>query len=138
MARILGIDYGTKKTGIATTDSLQIICSGLETIPTNNLFEFLDTYIQQEEVERIVVGMPLHEDGQPAQIAHLVVGFIRKIKKIYPHIPVVEWDERGSSNAAKQVILQSGAKQKKRRDKQLVDKIAAALILQDYMESNVW
>ena len=138
MARIMGIDYGTKKTGIAVTDSLQIICSGLDTIPTLALYDFIKKYLETEEVEKIVVGMPLHEDGNPAQIAHLVVGFIRKLRKLYPAIEVVEWDERGSSNAAKEVILMSGTKKSKRRDKSLVDKIAAALILQDYMEQNHW
>lgn len=138
MARIMGIDYGTKKTGIAVTDSLQIICSGLDTIPTLSLYDFIKNYLETEEVEKIVVGMPLHEDGNPAQIAHLVVGFIRKLRKLYPAIEVVEWDERGSSKAAKEVILLSGTKKSKRRDKSLVDKIAAALILQDYMEQNHW
>lgn len=138
MARIMGIDYGTKKTGIAVTDSLQIICSGLDTIPTLALYDFIKKYLETEEVEKIVVGMPLHEDGNPAQIAHLVVGFIRKLRKLYPAIEVVEWDERGSSKAAKEVILMSGTKKSKRRDKSLVDKIAAALILQDYMEQNHW
>ena len=134
----MGIDYGTKKTGIAVTDSLQIICSGLDTIPTLTLYDFIKKYLETEEVEKIVVGMPLHEDGNPAQIAHLVVGFIRKLRKLYPAIEVVEWDERGSSKAAKEVILLSGTKKSKRRDKSLVDKIAAALILQDYMEQNHW
>lgn len=138
MARVMGIDYGTKKTGIAVTDSLQIICSGLDTIRTLDLYDFLADYFAKEEVEKVVVGMPLHEDGQPAQIAYQVVGFIRKLRKLYPEKLVVEWDERGSSNAAKSVILQSGTKKKKRRDKSLVDKIAAALILQDYMEQNHW
>lgn len=138
MARIMGIDYGTKKTGIAVTDSLKIICSGLDTIPTLTLYDFIKKYLETEEVEKIVVGMPLHEDGNPAQIAHLVVGFIRKLRKLYPAIEVVEWDERGSSKAAKEVILMSGTKKSKRRDKSLVDKIAAALILQDYMEQNHW
>ena len=134
----MGIDYGTKKTGIAVTDSLQIICSGLDTVSTASLYDFLKTYLEQEDVEKIIVGMPLHEDGNPAQIAHLVVGFIRKLRKLYPAIEVIEWDERGTSNAAKEIILQSGTRKSKRRDKSLVDKIAAALILQDYMEQNHW
>ena len=134
----MGIDYGTKKTGIAVTDSLQIICSGLDTVSTASLYDFLKTYLEQEDVEKIIVGMPLHEDGNPAQIAHLVVGFMRKLRKLYPAIEVIEWDERGTSNAAKDIILQSGTRKSKRRDKSLVDKIAAALILQDYMEQNHW
>ncbi len=135
MARIMGIDYGTKRTGIAVTDPLQLIASGLTTVPTNEIFAFLADYLKGEEVEKIVVGEPMHADGNPSQIAHLVVGFVRKIKKEFPEIEVVMHDERDTSNAAKEVILQSGIRQKKRRDKALVDKIAAALILEDYMNN---
>jgi putative Holliday junction resolvase len=132
----MGIDYGTKRTGIAVTDPLQIIASGLTTIPTHELFDFLTEYFQQEEVEKVVVGEPMHKDGNPAQIAHMVVGFVRKLKKQFPQIEVVTHDERGTSVMAKEIILQSGIKQKKRRDKTLVDKIAAALILEDYLKNN--
>jgi len=133
MARILGIDYGTKKTGLAATDPLQIIVSGLDTIPTSDLFDYLKNYFKTEDVEKIVVGEPLYPDGNPAQIHHLVVGFSRKLKKKFPEIEVVLHDERYTSEAAKQVILKSGIKKKKRRDKSLVDKISAVLILQDYL-----
>ena len=133
MARILGIDYGTKRVGISTTDPLQIIVTGLTTVPTKDIFEFLEKYIKEEEVEGIVVGEPMHEDGSPAQIAHLVVGFIRKIKKLYPDIKVDTQDERYTSREAKEIILQSGIKKKKRRDKGLVDEVSAVLILQDYL-----
>ena len=133
MARILGIDYGTKRVGIATTDPLQIIVNGLTTVPTSEIFDFLQKYIAEEEVECIVVGDPMHEDGSPAQIAHLVVGFIRKIKKLFPEIKVDTQDERFTSQEAKQIILQSGAKKKKRRDKGFVDEVSAVLILQDYL-----
>ncbi len=135
MARILGIDYGTKRVGIAASDPLQIIASGLDTIPTDRIFDFLQKYIATEEVETIVVGEPMHLDGQPAQIAHLVVGFVRKLRKLFPDIEVVTRDERYTSVDAKAIILQSGAKKKKRREKGLVDKISAVLILQDYMEA---
>ena len=133
MARILGIDYGTKRIGIATTDPLQIIVTGLTTVATPKIFEFLEEYIKEEEVECIVVGEPMHKDGSPAQIAHLVVGFIRKIKKLYPDIKVDTQDERFTSQEAKEIILQSGLKKKKRRDKGLVDEVSAVLILQDYL-----
>jgi putative Holliday junction resolvase len=135
MSRILAIDYGTKRTGIAVTDPLQIIASGLTTVATAELFDFLAKYFQDEEVEKIVVGEPLHPDGNPAQIAHLVVGFVRKLKKEFPDKEVVMQDERFTSENAKQILLQSGIGQKKRRDKSLVDKISAALILEDYMKS---
>lgn len=135
MPRIMAIDYGTKRTGIATTDPLQIIASGLTTIPTGEVFEFLKNYLQEEEVEKIVVGEPLHPDGKPAQIAHLVVGFVRNLRKQFPDVEVVTHDERFTSVDAKAIILQSGVSKKKRRDKSLVDKISAALILEDYLKS---
>ena len=136
MARILSIDYGTKRIGLAVSDPLQIIASGLDTVSTQNIFEYLEDYLNREEVETIVVGEPMHLDGNPAQIAHLVVGFVRKLQKLYPNITVVTHDERYTSVDAKKIILLSGAKKKKRRDKSLVDKISAVLILQDYMEEN--
>ena len=134
MARIIGIDYGTKRVGVAVTDTLQIIVNGLDTVPTSEIFDFLKKYMEEEEVECIVVGEPMHKDGNPAQIAHLVVGFIRKLKKLFPEIKVDTQDERFTSKDAKAIILQSGIKKKKRRnDKELVDKISAVLILQDYL-----
>ncbi|MBR9921404.1 MAG: Holliday junction resolvase RuvX [Bacteroidetes bacterium] len=138
MARILAIDYGTKRTGLAVTDPLKLIAQPLETLATAELLEFLKNYLAEEEVECIVLGMPLHPDGNPAQIAHLVVGFERKLRKLYPDLQVVTWDERYTSEDAKKAILASGARQKKRRDKGLVDRVAAALILHDYLESEIW
>lgn len=135
MARILAIDYGTKRTGLAVTDPLQIIATGLETVPTAGLMDYLETYFNQEEVETIVVGEPMYPDGNPAQIAHLVVGLVRQLRKTYPTKEVVTWDERYTSEEAKRVIRESGAKKKKRQDKALVDKISAVLILQDFMEN---
>lgn len=136
MARVLSIDYGTKRTGLAVTDPLQIIANGLDTIPTGELFSFLENYLGMEEVSTIVVGEPFYPDGNPAQLHHQVVGLVRKLKKLYPAVEVVTWDERFTSVDAKAIILQSGAKRKKRREKGLVDKIAAVLILQDYLEQN--
>ena len=135
MARILAIDYGTKRTGLAVTDPLQIIANGLDTVATQELEEYLKRYMDQEEVETIVVGEPFYPDGNPAQIHPQVIGFVRKLKKLFPDIEVVTHDERYNSEEAKQVILQSGAKKKKRRDKGLVDKVSAVLILQDYLET---
>ena len=132
----MAIDYGTKRVGIAVTDPLQIIATGLDTVATAGIFDFLKTYMSTEEVETIVVGEPIHADGSPAQIAHLVVGFVRKLKKSYPNLNIVMQDERFTSVEAKKIILQSGASKKKRRDKALVDKISAVLILQDYLEDN--
>lgn len=135
VARILAIDYGTKRVGLAVSDPLQIIASGLDTVSRDAVFDFLKKYIAEEEVETMVIGMPMHLDGRPAQIAAQVEDFIKTFKKLFPAIEVVTQDERFTSEDAKKVILQSGAKKKKRRDKALVDKVAAVLILQDYMES---
>ncbi|MEL7120374.1 MAG: Holliday junction resolvase RuvX [Bacteroidota bacterium] len=134
MARILAIDYGTKRTGIAVSDPLQIIASGLDTVPTENLLDFLTNYMESEEVETIVIGEPFHLDGTPAQIAPLIYQFIDKLKVKFPHLPVEKVDERFTSEEAKQVILRSGVKKKKRRDKSLIDKVSAVLILQTFMD----
>ena len=134
MARIIGIDYGTKKIGIAVTDPLQIICSPFKTVPNREIFDFLEKYITEEAVEGIVVGEPKNTDGTPSQIAHLVVGFVRKLKKTYPDLIIATEDERFTSIEARQIILQSGIKKKKRRDKTLVDKVSASLILQAYLD----
>ena len=135
LARIIAIDYGTKRTGLAVTDPLQIIANGLDTVATKDLEEYLRQYLNQEEVETIVVGEPFYPDGNPAQIHPQVIGFARRLKKLFPDIEVVTHDERYTSEEARQVILQSGARKKKRRDKSLVDKVSAVLILQDYLET---
>lgn len=134
----MGIDYGTKRTGFAVTDPLKIIASGLETVSTEDVEVYLTQYLTVEEVECIVVGMPLYPDGNPAQIAPQVEVFVKKLRKLFPEIEVITWDERYTSEEAKRIILQSGAKKKQRRDKSLVDKISAALILEDYLKARVW
>ena len=113
MPRIMGIDYGTKRTGIAVTDPLQLIASGLSTVSTNELFGFLADYFKEEEVEKVVVGMPTHADGNPVPVTHRVVGFVRKLKKEYPDMEVVTIDERYTSSKASEIIQQSGYKKKK-------------------------
>lgn len=135
MARIMAVDYGTKRVGLAVSDPLQIIATGLDTVPTPELFAYLKKYLGEEDVETLVVGMPYHLDGNPTSVADKINGFIKHFQKLFPSIKVETRDERFTSVDAKQIILQSGAKKKKRRDKSLVDKVAAVLILQDYMES---
>ncbi|GIV32236.1 MAG: putative pre-16S rRNA nuclease [Saprospiraceae bacterium] len=135
MPRILAIDYGTRRTGLAVTDPLQIIAQALDTVPTEALFDYLQRYLQAEDVETIVVGWPMHPDGQPAQIAPLVEELVGKLRKTFPAVQVVLQDERYTSEQAKSLILQSGARRKKRRDKALVDRISAAVILEAYMKS---
>ncbi len=135
MARIISIDYGLKRVGLAVSDPLQIIATGLDTVATKDIFDYLKNYFETEAVECMVVGEPMHLDGNPAQIAPQIETFINKIKKLYPDLKIARQDERFTSFEAKQAILQSGAKKKKRQDKGLVDKISAVIILQNYMES---
>jgi len=138
MGRILAIDFGLKRTGIAVTDPLKIIASALTTVPTQEALEFLKSYCLEEDVEHFVIGLPLHMDGNPAQIAPQADAFAARLQKLFPEKKVFRQDERNTSNDAKRIILQSGVKKQKRRDKMLVDKIAAALILEQYMEENYW
>lgn len=135
MPRILAIDYGTKRTGLAVTDPLQLIAQSLATVPTEEVFGFLKKYFGNEEVELIVVGLPLYPDGNPAQIAPLVEKFVKQLQKEFPQLPVRMQDERYTSETAKEFILKSGAGRKKRRDKSLVDKVSAAIILEEYMKA---
>jgi putative Holliday junction resolvase len=138
MSRILAIDYGRKRTGIAVTDPLRILASALDTVPTSAIFDFLKKYCSEEEVECFVIGLPLYPDGNPSQIADEVDIFAQRVRKLFPDKPVYRQDERYTSNEAKRIILASGAKKQQRRDKALVDKIAAALILEQFMEENHW
>ncbi len=134
MPRILSIDYGGKRTGIAVTDPLQIIATGLTTIETPKLIPFLKDYFAKEQVERILIGMPLNLDDTPTHATPLVQKAIQSLKKNFPNIPIEEIDERFSSKMAKQAMLEMGMKKKQRRDKKLVDEIAATIMLQEYME----
>ena len=138
MGRILAIDFGLKRTGIAVTDPLKIIASALTTVPTHEVLDFLQKYCAEEEVDHFVLGLPLHMDGNPAQIAPQADAFAERLKKLFPEKEVTRQDERNTSNDAKKIILQSGIKKQKRKDKMLVDKIAAALVLEQYMEETYW
>ena len=135
MARILAIDYGGKRTGIAVTDPLQIIATGLTTIDSKELIDFLKKYTQEENVETIIIGMPKNLDDSDTHGTSLARTAIQKIKKEFPQIPLVEVDERYTSKMAKAAMLDMGMKKKQRRDKKLVDEIAATIMLQEYMQS---
>lgn len=135
MARILCIDYGRKRTGLAVTDSLQIIAGGLVTVATSELFQWLQDYVAREEVERIVIGKPMQPNGQPSENLTRVEQFVNRWKKAMPQIPIVYYDERFTSVLAHQAILEAGIKKKGRQDKALVDEVSATIILQDYMRS---
>lgn len=123
---------------MAVTDPLKIIASALSTVPEAEALAFIQRYCAVEEVEAFVVGLPLYPDGNPAQIAAQADAFARRLQQLFPKKPVYRQDERYTSNQAKQIILQSGVKKEKRRDKALVDKIAAALILEQFMQENYW
>ncbi len=134
MARILSIDYGKKRTGIAVTDPLQIIAGGLATVPTAQLFDFLKKYIQENEVELIVVGEPKQTNGLPSENMGRIKQFVARWKKCMP-IPVVFYDERFTSVLAHKAMLDSGIGKKARQNKALVDEISATIILQSFLES---
>ncbi len=134
MPRILAIDYGLKRTGLAVTDPLQIIASPMETVLTHQLMEFLKTYTQQEEVEAFVVGLPKQTDNSPSEITPHVEGFVKRLQAQFPETPIHRIDERYTSRIAQQTLIAGGMKKKDRQDKANVDKVSAALILQSYME----
>lgn len=136
MGRILSIDFGKKRTGIAVTDPLQIIANGLVTVATSELLDFLETYVAQENVERIVIGRPLQLNGRPSENLARVGQFVSTWRKTMPTIPIEYYDERFTSVIAQQTIIAGGIKKKTRReDKGLVDEVSATIILQDYMRS---
>lgn len=136
VSRILSIDYGKKRTGIAVTDPLQIIASGLETVPTATLFDYLKAYIGKETVERIVIGRPTQSNGQPSENLDRVEQFVNRWRKAMPSIPIDYYDERFTSVIAHQAMLAGGTRKKMRRDnKGLVDEISATIILNDYLKS---
>jgi putative Holliday junction resolvase len=134
--RILSIDYGKKRTGLAVTDPLQIIANGLATVATSELFDFLKAYIAKEQVECIVIGRPIQPNGQPSENLQRVEQFVNRWRKAFPLIPINYYDERFTSVIAHQTMISGGVGKKRRReDKGLVDEISATIILQDYMKS---
>ena len=135
MPRILSIDYGLKRTGIAVTDPLQIIASGLKTVESKQLIPFLKNYFSKEPVELIIIGEPKNWDDSDTHATPLVERCIKDLQKNFPSIPIKKVDERFTSKMAKDSMLEMGLKKKQRRDKALVDEIAATILLQEYMRS---
>ena len=135
MGRILAIDYGRKRTGIAVSDALQLIANGLTTVPTNELLAFLKDYLSREPVERVVVGLPRQMNNQASENLRYVEAFVASFRKQFPAVPVEYVDERFTSVMAHRATLDGGLKKKKRQDKALIDEISATIILQTYMES---
>lgn len=134
MSRILAVDYGKKRTGLAVTDPLQIIANGLATVPTAELYDYLVKYTQTEQVELIVVGEPKQPNGEPSENLASVREFVARWKK-RQQIPVVYYDERFTSVLAHKAMLDGGLRKKARQNKALVDEISATIILQSYLES---
>lgn len=133
--RILSIDYGKKRTGIAVSDPLQLIANGLRTVETKELLKFLVDYASKEQIERFVIGLPMQPNGQPSENYARVCSFAERLAQTLPDIPIEFYDERFTSTLAHQTMIESGIKRKRRQDKALVDEIAATIILQNYMES---
>ena len=135
MARILAIDYGGKRTGLAVTDPLQIIATGLTTIDSLQLIPFLKNYFIQEQVELIIIGLPKNQDDSDTHGTPLAESAIKKLQKEFPAIPLKTVDERYTSKMAKAALLEMGLKKKDRRNKRIVDEIAATIMLQEYLQS---
>jgi putative Holliday junction resolvase len=134
MARIIAIDYGLKRTGLAVTDPLQIIATGLTTVDSKEMIPFLKKYFLEEEVELIIIGEPKNWDESDTHATPLVKEAIKKLVKEFPHIPLKTVDERGTSKMAKQAMIEMGMKKKDRRNKRVVDKIAATIMLQEFLQ----
>lgn len=134
MARILAIDYGKKRVGIAVTDPLKLIANGLDTVPSNEIYKYLSEYFDREEVERVVVGYPVKLNNEPSEAVRYVNEFIRTFIRKFPGIPLEQHDERFTSRIAFQAMLDGGVKKNKRKDKAMVDKVSATILLQSYLE----
>ncbi|MDR1644535.1 MAG: Holliday junction resolvase RuvX [Tannerellaceae bacterium] len=135
MGRIMAIDYGRKRSGIAVTDILQLIAGGLATIPSSNLVRYISDYIQREPVDRLIVGLPRQMNNEASENMKYVEAFVTHLKRALPSLPVQYYDERFTSLLAQRTMIEGGLKKKKRQDKALVDEISAVIILQSYMES---
>lgn len=135
MPRIIAIDYGTKRSGIAVTDNLQLIATGLTTVATGELFDFIAKYIEKEEVTEIVVGNPKKLDNSPSETAQHVVGFVRRLARVYPQMRIEMLDERFTSVMALDAMISAGTSKKQRKNKETIDKISATILLQNYLDA---
>ena len=135
MGRYLALDYGTKRTGIAVSDTLKIIANGLTTVPTHTLLDYLKTYSQKEDVERIIVGLPKQMNNEYSENMKHIRPFVKKLQSLYPDMQIEYYDERFTSALAHKTMLDAGLKKTDRQNKSLVDEISATIILQGYMES---
>lgn len=134
MGRILAIDYGRKRTGIAVTDPLQLIANGLETVPSHTVIDFLKNYFHKEIVDEVVVGYPKQMNNKPSESVTFVNSFVKQFKKVFPDRELQLVDERFTSKMAFQAMIDGGIKKERRKDKALIDKVSATIILQSYLE----
>jgi putative holliday junction resolvase len=137
MGRIIAIDIGQKRIGLAVTDPMQMIATPLDTVPVHNIWEYLQNYFKINEVEAMVAGYPTRLDGTDSEAARFVKPFIARFRKLFPGMGVFIWDERFTSVMAQAAILESGVRKKKRQDKALVDKVSATILLQSFMERKI-
>lgn len=135
MGRILALDYGRKRTGVAVSDTLQIIANGLTTVPSHELLDFLQKYTAKETVERIIIGLPKQMSGELSESMNYIEPFVRRLRKVMPDMPIEYVDERFTSVLAHRAMLDGGLKKKERQNKALVDEISATIILQSYLET---
>ena len=135
MGRVMGIDYGRKRCGVAVTDALQIVANSLATVPTHMLLDFIARYVATDTVDCIVVGLPRQLNGQPSESMRYITPFLAQLRKRFPTIPVETYDERFTSTIAHRAMIDGGMKKSDRRDKARVDSIAATIILNDYLSS---
>ncbi|MEA5044020.1 MAG: Holliday junction resolvase RuvX [Petrimonas sp.] len=135
MSRLLAIDYGKKRTGIAVSDPLQIIANGLTTVETAKIFDFLKSYLAKEEVEKVIIGLPRQMNNEASENLPRIEQFADQLRKLYPNLDIGYFDERFTSKMAQQTMIDGGLKKKDRRNKALIDEISATIILQGYMES---
>lgn len=133
MPRILAIDYGQKRTGIAITDEMQIIASGLTTIPSETAIAFLKDYFSKEKVEKVLIGEPKQMNGEPSQSTEIIEKFVTQFKNVFPEMAIERVDERFTSKMAFQTMIDSGLKKQQRKNKALIDEISATIMLQDYL-----
>lgn len=135
MARIIAIDFGTKRTGLAATDPTKTIATALETVPTHQVFEYLKKYMERETVECIVVGDPKRLNNESSPTTELANRFVNQLKKYFPDLPVKRYDERFTSLMASRSLIESGQSRKVRRDKSVIDQVSATILLQNYLET---
>lgn len=134
MGRILAIDYGKKRVGLAVTDPMQLIASKLTTVRSHDIFDFLKDYFQKEEVEKVIIGYPLQMNNEPSEAVLYINPFLKRFQKLYPDMPIEQVDERFTSKMAFQTMIDAGLKKKDRQNKGTIDAVSATILLQSYME----